>query len=50
MRKIGDFVHYVSLPGVEQADKKRCSASETRFRGALTMAITLHFREEIRRI
>lgn len=50
MRKIGDFVHYASLPGVEGADINRCSAHGTWFRGAFTVAITLHFRGKNRGI
>ncbi len=50
MRKIGDFVHYASLPGSGADIKYWLSAVGTRFRGALKDAITLRFREENRGI
>jgi hypothetical protein len=50
MRKIGDFVHYASLPGSGADIKKRLSAVGTRFRGAFKDAITLCFRGENRGI
>lgn len=50
MRKIGDFVHYASLPGSGADIKKRLSAVGTRFRGDLAVAITLRVRVKIRGI